>query len=149
MDSYQLWRTLHVTSAVLLIGNVTVTGFWAYFLYRQRGSVGFRAIARGIMWSDVIFTLVGGAGLTITGILMVRAQQISIMDTPWLRRGVLALAVSTVVWLVSLLPDQVRMERLDQSDDRAMRRLFTRWSVLGWASTVLLFVGLWSMVMKR
>jgi uncharacterized membrane protein len=149
MDSYQLWRTLHVTSAVLLIGNVTVTGFWAYFLYRQRGSVGFRAIARGIMWSDVIFTLVGGAGLTITGILMVRAQQLSIMDTPWLRRGVLALAVSTVVWLVSLLPDQVRMERLDQSDDRAMRRLFTRWSVLGWASTVLLFVGLWSMVMKR
>jgi uncharacterized membrane protein len=149
MDSYQLWRTLHVTSAVLLIGNVTVTGFWAYFLYRQRGSVGFRAIARGIMWSDVIFTLVGGAGLTITGILMVRAQQISIMDTPWLRRGVLALAVSTVVWLVSLLPDQVRMERLDQSDDRAMRRLFTRWSVLGWASTVLLFVGLWSMVTKR
>jgi uncharacterized membrane protein len=149
MDSYQLWKTLHVTSAVLIVGNVTVTGFWAYFLYRQRGQVGFRAIARGIMLSDIIFTLVGGAGLTITGILMVRAQQVSIMDTPWLRRGVLMLAISTVVWLVSLLPDQLRMERLDQSDDRGMRRLFTRWSVLGWASTVLLFVGLWSMVMKR
>ena len=118
-----------------IVGNVTVTGFWAYFLYRQRHAVGFRAIARGIMLSDIIFTLVGGAGLTITGILMVRAQQVSIMDTPWLRRGVLMLAISTVVWLVSLLPDQLRMERLDQSDDRGMRRLFTRWSVLGWAST--------------
>jgi uncharacterized membrane protein len=149
MDSYALWKTLHVTSAVLIVGNVTVTGFWAYFLYRQRGQVGFRAIARGIMLSDIIFTLVGGAGLTITGILMVRAQQVSIMGTPWLWRGVLMLAISTAVWLVSLLPDQVRMERLDQSDDRGMRRLFTRWSVLGWASTVLLFVGLWSMVMKR
>jgi len=149
MDSYAVWKTLHVTSAVLIVGNVTVTGFWAYFLYRQRGAVGFRAIARGIMLSDILFTVVGGAGLTITGILMVRAQQVSITDTPWLLRGVLMLAISTVVWLVSLLPDQLRMERLDQSDDLGMRRLFTRWSVLGWASTVLLFVALWSMVMKR
>ena len=149
MDSYQLWKALHVTSAVLIVGNVTVTGFWAWFLYRQRQVVGFRAIARGIMLTDIIFTLVGGAGLTITGILMVRSQPVSIMGTPWLRRGVLMLAISTVVWLVSLLPDQLRMERLDQSDDRAMRRLFTRWSILGWASTLLLFVGLWSMVMKR
>lgn len=149
MDSYQLWKTLHVLSAVLLLGNVTVTGFWAYFLYRQRRQAGFHAIARGIMLSDIIFTLVGGAGLTVTGILMVRAQQVPILDTPWLRRGVLMLAISSIVWLVLLLPDQLRMERLDQSDERGMRRLFTRWSVLGWASTVLLFVGLWSMVMKR
>lgn len=149
MDNYQLWKTLHVMSAVLLVGNVTVTGFWAYFLYRQRREVGFRAIARGIMVSDFLFTLVGGAGLTVTGILMVRAQQMSILDTPWLRRGVVLLGISTLVWLVSLLPDQVRMERLDQSDERGMRRLFTRWSVFGWASTALLFAGLWSMVMKR
>jgi uncharacterized membrane protein len=149
MDSYQIWKTLHVTAAVLIVGNVTVTGFWAYFLYRQRHGVGFRLIARGILWTDVIFTLVGGAGLTITGILMVRARPISILDTPWLGRGVVMLGVSTLVWLVSLLPDQLRMERLDQSDDRGMRRLFTRWSVFGWSSTVLLFIGLWSMVMRR
>ncbi len=149
MDSYQLWKTLHVTAAVLIVGNVTVTGFWAYFLYRQRRQVGFRAIARGIMWSDLIFTLVGGVGLTISGILMVRAQQVPILDTPWLWRGVVMLGISTLVWLVALLPDQLRMERLDQSDDRGMRRLFIRWSVLGWASTVLLYIGLWSMVMKR
>jgi uncharacterized membrane protein len=149
MDSYQIWRTLHVTAAVLIVGNVTVTGFWAYFLYRQRHAIGFRPIARGILWTDIIFTLVGGAGLTITGILMVRAQPISILDTPWLRRGVAMLGISTLVWLVSLLPDQLRMERLDQSDDCGMRRLFTRWSVFGWASTILLYIGLWSMVMKR
>ena len=52
MVSYQLWKTLHVTSAVLLVGNVTVTGFWAYFLYRQPGEVGFRAIARGLKGPD-------------------------------------------------------------------------------------------------
>lgn len=149
MDSYQVWKTLHVTSAVLLVGNVIVTGLWAHYLYRQRRDVGFRAIARGIMLTDLVFTLVGGAGLTVTGILMVRAQQMSILDTPWLRRGVVLLGISTFIWLVSLLPDQLRMERLDQSDDRGMRRLFIRWSVFGWASTILLFIGLWEMVMKR
>lgn len=149
MDSYLLWKALHVFSAVLLLGNVTVTGFWAYFLYRRRAVVGFRAIARGIMLTDFIFTLVGGAGLTITGLLMVRAQQVPIFETPWLSRGVVLLGISTLLWLVLLLPDQLRMERVDQSDERAVRRLFTRWSVFGWASTVLLFIALWSMVTKR
>lgn len=149
MDSYVVWKTLHVVSAVLLLGNVTVTGFWAYFLYRRRAEVGFRAIARGIMLTDFIFTLVGGAGLTITGLLMVRAQQVPIFATPWLSRGVVLLGISTLLWLVLLLPDQLRMERVDQSDERAVRLLFTRWSIFGWASTVLLFIALWSMVTKR
>lgn len=149
MASGDLWRAVHVTAAVLLVGNVTVTGFWAFFLYRRRETTGFRALTRGILLSDLLFTLVGGVVLTISGIVMARAQDLSIFGTPWLRRGVLALALSTLAWLVVLVPDQVRMERLDQSDDRTMRRLFTRWSVVGWASTLLLFIALWSMVLKR
>jgi hypothetical protein len=46
MDSYAVWKTLHVTSAVLIVGNVTVTGFWAWFLYRGGARWGF-ARSRG------------------------------------------------------------------------------------------------------
>jgi uncharacterized membrane protein len=149
MDSYLVLKWFHVLGAVLLLGNVTVTGLWAYVLFRQRATVGLRAIARGILWTDLIFTLSGGAMLTVSGILMTRARGIPIFETSWVRHGVYLLAMSTVLWLVFLLPDQVRMERTDPADDARFRKLFIRWSVIGWISTVLLFAGLWVMVTKR
>lgn len=148
MDSIAVLRAGHVAAAVLLLGNVVVTGFWAAFLFRVRSAVPFRQVARAILWADVWFTLLGGVALTITGILLTRARGLRVADTPWLLQGIVALALSTAVWLVALLPDQLRLERIDAVDDRALRRLFLRWSVLGWMATALLFFGLWAMVTK-
>jgi uncharacterized membrane protein len=141
-------RVIHVAGAVLLLGNVTVTGFWAAYLYRARGTVPFRPVARAILWTDVVFTLGGGAMLVVSGVLLVRARGYAIADTPWLRQGIGALASSTTLWLVFLLPDQWRLQRVDPADDATLRRLFLRWSVVGWAATALLFYGLWAMVSK-
>lgn len=149
MGDYLSLKALHVIGALLLVGNVTVTGFWAAFLYRRRGhDVGYRPIALGILWSDLIFTFGGGALLTITGILMVKAGQLDWRGTPWLWTGIVLLAASTLLWLVFLLPDQVRMERHDGTDDRTFRRHFLRWSAIGWFSTALLFAAVWFMVRK-
>jgi uncharacterized membrane protein len=65
MDELAVLRALHVTGAVLLLGNVTVTGFWATYLFRARHHVPFRPVARAIMWTDLVFTLVGGIVLTV------------------------------------------------------------------------------------
>ena len=149
MDRAAILRALHVTGAVLLLGNVIVTGFWATLLYRQRARLPFRPVARAILWADVVFTLGGGALLTITGILLVRARGYPVMETPWLLRGIVALAVATVLWLALLLPDQWRLERAAATDHAALRRLFVRWSAVGWAATGVLFYGLWCMVTKH
>jgi uncharacterized membrane protein len=148
MDRIAWLRVLHVAGAVLLVGNVTVTGFWATFLYRQRRVVPFRPVARAILWTDLVFTFGGGVLLVVTGILLVRARGYPWLETPWLRQGISMLALSTLSWLVILLPDQMRLERMDPTDDVSLRRVFTRWAVVGWAATVLLFVGLWAMVSK-
>lgn len=144
-----LLRALHVIGAVLLLGNVTVTGFWAAFLYRARDRVPFRAVARAILWADLVFTLVGGTLLTVSGILLVMRCGYRPLETPWLLHGIVALSVATLVWLVVLLPDQWRLERLDPADERALRRRFLRWSLVGWADTMVLFYGLWAMVARR
>jgi hypothetical protein len=72
-----------------------------------------------------------------------------ILRTPWLLQGIGALALSTLLWLVFLLPIQWRLERLPPGDDAALRRLFARWSVIGWAATAVLFYGLWCMVSRH
>jgi uncharacterized membrane protein len=148
MVEYTTWRVFHVAGAILLLGNVTVTGVWSAYLYRhwRAGTVPFRPVARAILWTDLIFTVTGGALLTFTGIQLGLASEFSFLETGWLLRGILSLALSTLIWLVVLLPDQFRLERATEAG--VIRRLFLRWSVFGWLSTALLYIGLWSMVKR-
>ena len=127
MADYGVLKTLHVIGAVLLVGNVTVTGVWALLMYRARAEVPFRPVARAILWTDLL-TLSGGAMLTITGILMIRQARLPWLEMPWLLWGISALVASTLVWLVMLLPDQVRMARPDAviaiGHDRQLAAIF-------------------------
>ncbi|HZE74230.1 MAG TPA: DUF2269 family protein [Gemmatimonadales bacterium] len=148
MDEVPLLRVVHVAGAVLLLGNVTITGFWAAFLYRSRKVVPFRLVARAILWTDLVFTLVGGMMLVISGILLMRARGYPLATTSWLQQGTVALVLSSGLWLGVLLPDQWRLERIDPGDDAALRHVFLRWSVVGWTATAILFYGLWAMVSK-
>ncbi len=148
MGDLSAWRALHVLGAVLLVGNVTVTGFWAAFLYAQRSVVPFRPVARAILWTDLLFTVGGASLLTFTGIQLVLARGYSFWATPWLVKGVGSLALATLLWLAVLVPDQFRLERLAPDDSTRLRRLFLRWCLVGWTSTALLLNGLWVMVRK-
>jgi uncharacterized membrane protein len=149
MVDYLSLKALHVIGAVLLLGNVTVTGVWSLYLYRhwQETTIPFRPVARAILWTDLIFTLGGGILITVTGVIMGLKSGTPFFQTPWLVKGMSALALSTLSWLAILLPDQWRLERTE--DPATIRRLFLRWSVVGWISTGLLFYGLWAMVTKR
>jgi uncharacterized membrane protein len=148
MGDIPTWRLMHILGAVLLLGNVTVTGFWAAFLYGQRDAVPFRPVARAILWTDLVFTVAGGVLLTFSGIHLVLARGYPFWGTPWLVKGVGSLAAATFLWLVVLIPDQFRLERLGPEDHPGLRRVFLRWSVVGWVSTAILFHGLWVMVRK-
>lgn len=149
MTSVDLLRALHVTAAVLLLGNVTVTGFWAIFLYRVRDTVPFRQVARAILWADFYFTALGGTLLVITGFLLLNARGLSFLETRWVVKGAGSLAVAILLWLGFLLRDQFKLKRMPKDDRRSLRTVFLRWTVLGWAVTFILFYGLWAMVMKR
>jgi uncharacterized membrane protein len=148
MDDYAVLRMLHVTGAVMLIGNVTVTGFWAAFLYRSRPRVSFRQVARAILWTDLVFTVVGGTLLTVSGILLAMRLRLPVLETPWLLKGIVSLGLATLVWLAVLLPYQIRLERAAPDDEQALGRLFLGWSLVGWADTLVLGYGLWVMVAK-
>lgn len=146
---YGVFKLLHVLGAILLLGNVTVTGVWAIYLYRcwRAGTMPFRPIARAILWTDLIFTCGGGAILVFTGVQLGLQAGLPFFHTRWLVEAIGALALSTLSWLVLLLPDQMRMERTE--DPVRLKRIFLRWSIVGWISTLLLYYGLWAMVTKR
>lgn len=135
---------------VLMVGNVTVTGVWTILLWRDRADRTARHIARGILWTDLLFTFCGGAMMTIAGIMMVRQTYPagSWQQVPWLMEGIRQLAISSGIWLLFLLPDQIRLERCPDDDLARFRKLFLRWSIIGWIATVFLYRGLWVMTTK-
>jgi hypothetical protein len=143
---YPLAKTLHILGAVLLLGNVVVSGVWAALLWRwQRHD--FRPVARAIWWTDVAFTLGGGALLSVAGTLMVLADPTPLAARPFVWHGIWGLAASTAIWLVVLLPAQRTMVVAD--DAETLRRAYLRWTVWGWLAVAPLLYALWAMVARR
>ncbi len=149
MVDYLVLKWVHIIGGILLLGNVTVTGVWSLYLYRhwRDEAMPFAPIARAILLTDLVFTLGGGALLSITGVWMALRSGFPFLETPWLLHGIIALSLATLAWAVILIPDQLKMEKA--TDPAQIRKLFLRWSVIGWADTAVLFYGLWAMVTKR
>lgn len=148
-------KTLHVLGAVLILGNVIVTGYWNFKAVRSRDPRVVAFGAREVIATDVLFTFGGGALLSVTGFLLAAAYGLDPWKTPWITWGFALLVLSTLLWLTVLLPCQslmVRLSREANDDDAplppAFYRAFWWWSVVGWSATGLLVAALALMVLK-
>lgn len=143
-----IWKFVHILGVVLMLGNVIATGLWAHWAMARRDRSLALFAAGAILWADLWLTLVGGVMLTIGGLKLVLDAGLA-WNLPWLQQGVIALALSTGVWLAILLPLQFIMLRAAQvGDAKRLRRAYGWWTWLGWADTAVLVWGLWVMVTK-
>ena len=143
-------KALHVLGAILFVGNVIVTGIWTAIFFRARHTHDFRVAARAIVFTDWLFTVGGGALLTTTGVSLAIGRGYPVWGTPWIRQALVALAISTVMWLVLLVPAQRLMLRevSSEAEEARLVRTYTRWNVAGWTATVPLLYAVWCMVAK-
>jgi uncharacterized membrane protein len=143
-------KALHVLGASLFIGNVIVTGIWTAIFFRARHTHDFRVAARAIVLTDWLFTVGGGALLTTTGVSLAIGRGYPVWGTPWIRQALVALAISTVMWLVLLVPAQRLMLRevSNEAEEARLVRAYTRWNLAGWTATVPLLYAVWCMVAK-
>jgi uncharacterized membrane protein len=141
-----LLRYAHILGAILLLGNVIVSGVWATIGMRRDSGMTPRAVARAVILADWWLTVPGGALLTTAGVAMAHFSARPLWGTPFTRHGLIALAISTALWLAVLVPLQRRWVRA--RDDAEARRLFLWWSVVGWSATGALLYGLGVMVFR-
>jgi uncharacterized membrane protein len=143
-----LIKYLHILSAILLVGNVIVTGVWAAILWKDQGVKGFAGPARAILMTDLMFTLGGSLVLVTTGVFRTYQLHLPLMGTPWIMRAMMALGVSTFLWLFLLVPDQLRMAQLIRSTDEEVAKSFRRWTWVGWGAVVPLVYAVYQMSVK-
>jgi uncharacterized membrane protein len=108
---YEFFKALHIFGLILMAGNVTVTAFWKVFADRtcKTQIIGFAQWL--VTVTDFTFTLTGGFLMVIGGYGAALVGGIPLFETPWLVLGQIMLLVSGGIWLLILVPIQIRQAR--------------------------------------
>jgi uncharacterized membrane protein len=149
-DSYLVWKFLHITGVVMLMGNITVTAIWKYFADRDGRAAVLGFAQKLITYTDwsmtvwgVVLTMAGGYGLAIEGGYD--------LASGWLLWAQICFVVAGLIWMGLIVPIQVRSARLTlQFDDGPIpdeyKSLSRKWLFWGLVSTVPLLAALWLMI---
>lgn len=149
-----LWlKTIHILSAILVMGTGLGIAFFMWTAHRTRNSAVIAAVARNVVIADAIFTAPGVAGLFVTGLAMADT-----LGLP-LTRGWTGLALALflfigccwlpVLWLQKRAWDLARKAEAEGTAlPAAYRRVMAWWFWLGWPAFAAILVVLWLMVQK-
>lgn len=116
---HDLYKFLHVLGAVLFVGNIIVTGLWMYLSERSKQVAIIAFAARAVNWMDVAFTAPGVALVLLTGFIQAPHHG-GVFTESWITAGLILFALSGVVWLAALIPDQERMIRLSREPTKPL-----------------------------
>lgn len=152
--AHEILKFIHVLGVVILIGNVTVTAFWKVFADRTENPSVVAYGQRLVTLTEFFFTLTGIALILIGGYGMIYVAGLDPLQPGWLVEGQLLFLLSGLIWLVVLVPIQIRQAR-------AARRFENggtipdsywgdgrRWLIWGVVATVFLVRAVYVMIAK-
>ncbi len=148
---YDWHKTLHITGAVIFLGNIIVTGAWMLLAERSRDAAVLHFAAETVNWADVFFTAPGVFLLVSNGFIM--AKNWGGLGTSWIVAALSLFSLSGIVWIGFLIPCQERMIRYSSpaesgGRDELLFRTLHRWYFWGIIATILPLTSLGLMVLK-
>ena len=150
---YLLLKFLHILGTILFLGNIIVTAFWKAFADRSKNWQIISFSQRLVTYTDIFFTFIGIAMIVTTGLLMARYFQ-NYWDLKWLVWGVTLFIISFLIWIIILIPVQIKLHGIASKFKDTEIIPFQYWSfekvwmVFGVIATVLPFLSLYFMVFK-
>jgi uncharacterized membrane protein len=150
----QIVLVLHIGSAMLLAGNLITSAFWKVRADRSGNLEAIAMTSRAVLLADYAFTLPGLAVLLLSGIVMVGITSWSRFQETWLAVSLLLLILTALIWLLRLLPLELRMRRMSREAvdggalDPAYARVSRQWAMFGGIATTIVIVILFLMVIR-
>ncbi len=115
------WHTfLHITGAVVFLGNIIVTAAWMLMAERTRSVNVIHFSARAVMRADLLFTLPGVLLVLVNGLVMVFDRwggREAIYQLSWISAALWLFTASGVIWVAILIPAQHRMVLFSDPSD--------------------------------
>ena len=143
-------KIIHVLCVCLFLGNVVVSGVWAAMAERTRNHAIIQFSNRLVLITDVLFTASGAIGVVLTGHLMA-GQYGGDTAHPWITWSYILFGVSGLIWLLVLLPIQIKQRMLLRRTTQITSeylQLSRVWQISGAVATVLPLPILYLMVTK-
>ncbi len=150
--SYQWHKLLHILGAILLVGNIVITGMWMFMAERTNNSEVMRFAVGVVNWADVFFT-VPGIFLLITNGDILSEQWGGVFHVSWIVASLVLFVFSGIVWIGLLLRYQNSLITLSESmhsvkDSPEFFNFLHKWYFWGAIATVLPLISLVLMFLK-
>ena len=152
--AYDILKMLHLLGVIVLIGNVTVSSFWKVFADRSGDSLIIAHAQKLVTTTDWFFTLSGILLLVGGGFGAAYVAGVPPFGPLWLVVPELLFLLSGLIWLLILVPIQIRQARQARSFapgasiPAAYRQDNRRWLVWGVAATIPLVAAIYVMIAK-
>ncbi len=145
-------KVLHVLSACLFLGNVVVSGTWAFMAERTRNYEVIVFSNRLVLITDMLFTLTGALLVVYTGSLMAhRYDGVPAASQAWITWSYMLFGLSGLIWALVLVPIQLR-QRVLLGRHRAITpeylKLSRVWQISGAIATVVPLPIVYLMIVK-
>ncbi len=153
-QTYLAFKTAHILGAVLFVGNLVVTAVWKVLADRTREPKIVAFAQRLVTVTDVVFTGLGAVIVLVSGMMMIVPYGIEFWNILWMMWGLGLFVVSGLVWILVLVPIQMKQARLARAFadggeiPDSYWRLGRLWMIFGLVATVLPLVNVFLMVFK-
>jgi len=145
-------KVLHVLSACLFLGNVVVSGTWAFLAERTRNFEVISFSNRLVLITDVMFTLTGALLVVYTGSLMaLRYEGAPAASQAWITWSYMLFGLSGLIWALVLVPIQLRQRLLlkrFQAVTPEYLKLSRIWQISGAVATIVPLPIVYLMIVK-
>jgi len=153
MDNYQLLKSIHLLGVTIFLGNIIVTAVWKMLADKTKSPAIVAYAQRLVTLTDFAFTAVGVLLILVSGHLM--APNFGGIDAVyWLTFGWWLFIASGVIWVLILIPLQVKQAKLakDFVTKEEIPKLYWTlskyWAIFGIIANILPLANLYFMVFK-
>ena len=154
MDDSYLWlKTIHLLGVVLFLGNIIITGWWKFMADKTKNPQVIAFAQRQVTLTDFVFTAGGATILFGAGMANVGIHHMD-FSAKWLSQGMWMFVSSGIIWVLVLIPTQIKQAKLAQEFAKSNAipeiywKLCTRWNVFGAIAVVLPLINLYWMTFK-
>jgi uncharacterized membrane protein len=148
-----LVKVMHVSGAVLFLGNIVVSAVWKTLADRTGSVAVARFACRLVNLTDLLFTGLGATLLIVSGHLL--AGSAAALGADWIAQAYVLAALSGLLWLAVLVPIQLKQSRLLRSLPETSTlpagylSLSRWWALAGVPATLLPWLALYPMLGRQ
>lgn len=153
-STYLLLKSIHIFGVILLMGNIIVTAWWKFMADKTKNPTVIAFAQRQVTLTDFVFTAPGALLAILAGDYMAYSSMTDTWNIEWLNWGRSLFIASGIIWVIILIPTQIKQARLAGNFVHTNEippeywKLSKRWNIYGAIAVLLPLINIYWMVFK-